>query len=80
MLLKIVVWLITALSGDSDKVTAHLSRAHKILLDDLLMLEEEEEEEEKDGEQQQQQSLLITGKDASLEHTDEEEPAVIDAQ
>ena len=76
MLRKIVVWLITALSGDSDKVTTHLSRAHKILLDDLLMLEEEEE----DGEQQQQQSLLITGKDASLEHTDEEEPAVIDAQ
>jgi hypothetical protein len=46
------------------------------------MLEEEEEEE--DGEQQQQKSLLITGKhedfSASLEHTDEEEPTVIDAQ
>ena len=74
--------MITALSGESDKVTAHLSRAHKILLDDLLMLEEEEEEE--DGEQQQQKSLLITGKhedfSASLEHTDEEEPTVIDAQ
>lgn len=72
--------MITALSGESDKVTAHLSRAHKILLDDLLMLQEEEE----DGEQQQQQSLLITGKNedfsASLEHTDEEEPTVIDAQ
>lgn len=41
-------WLISALSGDSDKVTAHLSQAHKILLNELLMLEPDEEVDEEE--------------------------------